>query len=277
MNNTLVRAVSGTVFLIIMTGGIILHPVIYCLLMLLAIIVMNKEYISIAFPGKLNISSILTIVTSVILFLTMFAIAGYGFSPKILYFNLLGFVSIFISSLYSKSVTEHKPDGASLIGSVLYISLPFSIMNFAVFDTNYHYDYSLLLSFFFILWSSDVGAYVFGMSFGQKNGHKLFPSISPKKSWEGFFGGLAAAILTGLLIHSINFWDINLLNSIIIGLIINIFGVFGDLTESMFKRKYGVKDSGNIMPGHGGLLDRFDGALLAFPAALAYLEILKLF
>ncbi len=275
MSNTLIRAISGTIFLIIMTGGIILHPVIYCLIMLFAIIVMNWEYLNIAGPGKQNLHKTLTLAASATLFVSTYAVAGFGLDPRILILNGLVFIAIYISLLYSKD--QNRPDGPMLAGSVIYTALPFSLINFVVFDTSHNYDYTMLLSFFFILWASDVGAYVFGMTFGQKNGHKLFPSISPNKSWEGFFGGLFTALLTGFIIYRLNFWNLSLTNSIVVGLIINIFGVFGDLTESMFKRKYGVKDSGNIMPGHGGLLDRFDGALLAFPAALAYLEITKLF
>lgn len=275
MNNTLIRAVSGIVFLIIMTGGIVLDPVIYFFVMLFAIIVMNKEYISIAFPGKISTPSILTLLTSSLIFTTTYLVAGYEFSPKILYINIIGLIFIYISILYSKRAI--KPEGTTLIGSALYTALPFSLMNITLFDVDYNYNYKILLSFFLIIWASDVGAYIFGMSFGQKNGHKLFPSISPKKSWEGFYGGLVVAMVTSLVLYKLNFLDINLIQSIVLGLIINIFGVFGDLIESLFKRNYGVKDSGKIMPGHGGLLDRFDGALIAFPTALAYLEILKLF
>ena len=112
--------------------------------------------------------------------------------------------------------------------------------------------------------------------FGQKNGHKLFPSISPKKSWEGFFGGLFCALIFAIIIYYTGLIDIALIHTILIALIINLFGVLGDLAESQFKRNFGVKDSGSLMPGHGGLLDRFDGALLSFPVAVMYIKLFSL-
>lgn len=127
-----------------------------------------------------------------------------------------------------------------------------------------------------ILWSSDVGAYIFGMTFGQKHGHKLFPSISPKKSWEGYWGSLFTSLLAGYLLYRFSLLPTGIAHALVIALIINIFGTLGDLAESQLKRHFGVKDAGKIMPGHGGLLDRFDGAILSFPVAIAYLMIFVL-
>jgi phosphatidate cytidylyltransferase len=103
------------------------------------------------------------------------------------------------------------------------------------------------------------------------NNHRLFLSISPKKSWEGFFGGLILAVAGAVALRYLGLLDLSLCDAIVLGIIICIFGVVGDLVESQLKRNFGVKDSGSIMPGHGGMLDRFDGALLAFPVAIIYL------
>jgi phosphatidate cytidylyltransferase len=111
------------------------------------------------------------------------------------------------------------------------------------------------------------------MLFGQKGKHKLFPSVSPKKSWEGFFGGLLTAAATGYVLFVTGMLSYGLIHILMISLLIAVFGVFGDLVESMLKRSAGVKDSGRIMPGHGGLLDRFDAALFAIPITLLYMKI----
>ena len=130
----------------------------------------------------------------------------------------------------------------------------------------------ILLGFFIILWASDVGAYCFGCTMGRM-GPRLFPSVSPKKSWIGSIGGTACAIGAAALIHSFTeLFPFSSADSLIIGALISIGGGFGDLVESQLKRNFGVKDSGSIMPGHGGMLDRFDGALIGFPMAIIYLE-----
>lgn len=134
---------------------------------------------------------------------------------------------------------------------------------------------NLLICFFIIIWASDVGAYCFGTALGQKFGPKLFPSVSPKKSWIGSAGGFICALIAAWVLNEyttlMNFHSI--IHIIAIAAIINIGGAYGDLVESQLKRNFGVKDSGNIMPGHGGMLDRFDSVIIGFPLAIIYLEI----
>jgi phosphatidate cytidylyltransferase len=133
----------------------------------------------------------------------------------------------------------------------------------------------MLLCFFCIIWGSDVGAYLFGMSLGQKYGKKLFPSISPKKSWIGFWGGLLTAVIVAVALHYAGIFTFNLVHCIAIAILLNVTGVYGDLIESQWKRHYEVKDSGTIIPGHGGLLDRFDSALMAIPVGIIYLVVMN--
>jgi phosphatidate cytidylyltransferase len=141
-----------------------------------------------------------------------------------------------------------------------------------------NYDYRIFLALFIFLWSNDVGAYCFGMMFGRKGKHKLFERISPKKSWEGFFGGIIVSLLAALVLSSV--WGeryiFNQIHWFALALIVSLSGSFGDLAESMLKRSAGVKDSGKIMPGHGGILDRFDSALFAFPFALTYIYLFNI-
>jgi phosphatidate cytidylyltransferase len=131
---------------------------------------------------------------------------------------------------------------------------------------------NILVGFFIILWIYDSGAYVFGVSFGK---HRLFERISPKKSWEGFIGGSIVAISAANVI-SVFFTELRLFDWLIISAIIIVFGTFGDLVESLLKRELNIKDSGNILPGHGGILDRFDGIFLSVPIIFAYLQIVRI-
>jgi phosphatidate cytidylyltransferase len=150
------------------------------------------------------------------------------------------------------------------------------LFNFAVFPAGSEFDGKLLLSFFAIVWGSDVGAYVFGITLGQKYGKKLFPSISPKKSWIGFWGGLLTAVAVAFAMQKLGLLEFESLHCIALAVILVVTGVYGDLIESLWKRHYNIKDSGNIMPGHGGLLDRFDSALVAIPSGVIYLIIFNL-
>ena len=140
------------------------------------------------------------------------------------------------------------------------------------------FDYLLPLSIFIFLWANDTGAYLSGSLFGKL---KLFPRISPKKSWEGSIGGgILVLIIAGVIGYYANSGNNTHLLSmpewIGLGLVVVIFGTWGDLVESLLKRTIGIKDSGNILPGHGGILDRFDSSLLAIPAATVYLYTLSI-
>ena len=150
-----------------------------------------------------------------------------------------------------------------------------AFLNFAVFNSDGEFNGRLLLCFFAIIWGSDVGAYLFGMGLGQKYGKKLFPSISPKKSWIGFWGGLVTAVGVAVALHYAGLFCFDLVHCIFMGVLLCVAGVYGDLIESQWKRHYNVKDSGNIIPGHGGLLDRFDSALIAIPIGIIYLVVMN--
>lgn len=275
MNNTVVRTISGTIFLAIMIGSLLVSPVIFAFVMSVAIALMMTEYLKIGVGKSYKLAQILSLITGILIYLLTFLYKGYGMNPD--YFLLLSLPvsAIFISLLYEKgSDSYHKYP--FLISAIVYAAVPFAITNLIIFDANGGYMPYFLLGLFILTWSSDVGAYIIGMLFGQKNGHKLFPSISPKKSWEGFFGGVLFAFIAALLLHFFSLTDIGLVHTLAIALIINLFGVFGDLVESQFKRNFDLKDSGNLIPGHGGLLDRFDGTLISFPVAITYIKLFSI-
>ena len=164
--------------------------------------------------------------------------------------------------------------------SQLYVALPFALLSVLAFHRNtvmsdsspISFNAILPLSVFIFNWSNDTGAYCTGMLFGR---HRLFERISPKKSWEGSIGGGIISILVSLVMaHSFPF--LSVLQWIGFALVVVVFGTWGDLVESLLKRQLGIKDSGNILPGHGGMLDRFDSTLLAVPAVVLYLYTLTL-
>jgi phosphatidate cytidylyltransferase len=185
------------------------------------------------------------------------------------YYLLFPLVScVYVIKLYKK--TERKPftNIAFTFLGMFYVSVPFSLLNITAFD-NGVYHYEIVFGLLFILWASDTGAYFAGTFFGKR---KLFERISPKKSWEGFFGGafLALVFAFGLSQFFDTFTPIQWM---VLGLIIIIGGTFGDLVESLLKRSIEIKDSGSSLPGHGGFLDRFDGLLISMPFIVAFIEL----
>jgi len=204
---------------------------------------------------------------------------------------LVTIVYLLIAELYLKQ-DDPVQDWAYTMLSQMYIALPFSLLNVLAFTANgsgmVAFNTLLPLSVFIFLWINDTGAYCVGSLLGR---HKLFPRISPGKSWEGSIGGalfvLAVAYGIGWL-DNMEIADAEHTSPLFagtlsipewlgLGLVVVIFGTWGDLVESLFKRTLGIKDSGSILPGHGGMLDRFDSSLLAIPAAVIYLYTLSLF
>jgi phosphatidate cytidylyltransferase len=176
-----------------------------------------------------------------------------------------------VIELYKKS---EKPieNIALLILPLIYIAVPFTLMHYL--NCFYPNGNLYILAFFILIWANDVGAYCFGMLFGQHGKHKFFPRISPKKTWEGFIGGIITAIIASIIIAK-TMLNVEIYHLIIIAIITSVSGTFGDLAESMLKRSAGAKDSGKIMPGHGGILDRFDSAILAFPMVFIYMILIS--
>jgi phosphatidate cytidylyltransferase len=282
MKNLFTRTVSGIVFMGIMVGCLLGGVIPYACLMLFLLIGMLSEFYELTMGKGFWLQKTIGTLAGVTLWMAVLLLltSQYGTIALALFLVLfLLWIFLFMQQLYKKSDTPFADIACTLLG-FMYVALPLALMNLMVFNFGGYgceYDGTLLLALFIILWGNDVGAYVFGMLFGQKGKHKLFPSISPKKSWEGFAGGLLIALLTGYVLHLAHLLSFGWTHSLVISLLIAVFGVFGDLIESMLKRSAGVKDSGKIMPGHGGLLDRFDAALLAFPVACIYIAVIKFY
>ncbi len=281
--NLVVRTITGVLFVACMVFSF-MHPRAMVFLFALITGLATWEYCGLVNQQEdVTVNRFITTIASVYFFL---AVAGFrtGIVGNFIVFvpYLLTIVYLFISELYTGNKNAIH-DWAYTMLSQMYIALPFSMINvlafeYSAFDGQIHYDMLLPLSIFIFLWSNDTGAYCSGSLFGK---HKLFPRISPGKSWEGSIGGgLLVLIVAGIIGYIANDGEAHRLGILGwegLGLVVVFFGTWGDLVESLFKRTLGVKDSGNILPGHGGMLDRFDSSLMAIPAAVIYLYTLELF
>ena len=212
--------------------------------------------------------------------MTYFCSDLYGGAAKSVVFipYLVTIVYLLIAELYMKQA-DPIHDWAYTMLSQMYIALPLSLLNVLAFTADSSgvvaFNTLLPLSVFIFLWVNDSGAYCVGSLLGR---HKLFPRISPGKSWEGSIGGAVFVLVAAWAIsHFLDGVMLTLPEWLGLGLVVVVFGTWGDLVESLFKRTLGIKDSGSILPGHGGMLDRFDSSLLAIPAAVIYLYTLSLF
>ena len=269
MNSTVTRSISGIVFIAAMLLGLLVSPWLFALLLVTMTSVMLWEFYRITMGDRFLHTRLLAIVAGVILFLLMFFVCGFGLPYKYVFVGIIPILAVMATSLYVKDKAEFDLFSHVYTG-LLYIAIPLSLSNLIAFHGG-SFAGTLLLSFFIIIWASDVGAYVFGMSLGQRFGKKLFPEISPKKSWIGAIGGCFTAVLAALILKWTGMIGFPTVHCIVLALIMDVAGVYGDLFESQWKRCHDIKDSGNIIPGHGGFLDRFDSTLMAFPAGAGYL------
>ena len=275
MNNFIKRTLSGLGFVAIMLAALLTNKFVFGIVMLLSLVVMMREFLHMTCGSEYRYSQILSIFAGLTLFVLTYLFKGFNFPGRLV---ILAFIPVFvvmINSLYVKDKSRFDKF-ANLYTAILYIAVPWSVFNFAVFNGNGDFNGKLLLAFFAIVWGSDVGAYLFGITLGQKYGKKLFPSISPKKSWIGFWGGMLMAIAVAMILHYAGLMPFTLLHCVFLAVLLDVAGVYGDLIESQWKRHYNVKDSGNLIPGHGGLLDRFDSALIAIPIGVIYLVVANL-
>lgn len=277
LTNMTVRAFTGVLFVTIMVTCFF-QPIAMVFLFALITCLSLWEY-----SGLVNniedvtINRFISTVAGVYLFLAISAInSGFVQTNAVFMPYLLTIIYLLVSELYTKNKNAVHDLSYTMLGQ-MYVALPLSIINVLAFrtatDGNIHFYYLLPLSVFIFLWTNDTGAYCVGSLFGK---HKLFPRISPAKSWEGSIGGgvlvLVAAFLVSLLDQNHgNLSGLNTLQWLGLGLVVTIFGTWGDLVESLIKRTLGIKDSGTILPGHGGMLDRFDSSLLAIPASAVYI------
>ena len=276
MNNFIARTITGILFV---------ATIVVCFLNPTAMIFLFALVTGLTvweFTGLVNdragvaVNRFISTVAGVYFFLAMAGTTSGFTSSTVFIPYLITIIYLLVAELYAKQ-EDPIHDWAYTMMSQMYVVLPFSLLNMLAFRAapeGIMYVYTLPLSVFVFLWVNDTGAYCCGSLFGK---HKLFPRVSPGKSWEGSIGGgifvLAAAALVWYLTdtYDMNPTGMGMWEWMGLGLTVVVFGTWGDLVESLFKRTLGIKDSGNILPGHGGMLDRFDSSLLAIPAAVVYL------
>ena len=277
MKNFITRAITGVLFVAIMVAGFI-QPLTMILLFALITGLALWEYTGLVNQVEnVTVNRFISTVAGVYFFIAIAGInSGYIQTNAVFVPYLLTVVYLFISELYARNTNAINDWAYTMLGQ-MYIALPLAMINVLAFrqsaDGLTTYYFLLPLSVFVFLWINDTGAYCTGSLIGR---HKLFPRLSPGKTWEGSVGGgvlvVAVAAVTG-------YWENRLMGMaglsvaewMGLGLVIVVFGTWGDLVESLFKRTLGVKDSGRMLPGHGGMLDRFDSSLMAIPAAVVYL------
>lgn len=274
MNNTIKRSISGVAFVGIMLAGLLVNKFLFAALIMFIMGVMMHEFYSITMKERYRFSRILAIMSGEILFMLLFLTCAYDIPAKYIAIAILPIIIVMVNSLYVRDKTEFGKFSDIYTG-ILYIAVPLSLSNLIVFFSGEFNGY-ILLMFFILIWCSDIGGFVFGCSLGKKFSKKLFPEISPKKTWAGFWGGMLCSVLAAIIITLVTRIDISIFHAILLAVIMDIAGVYGDLFESQWKRYYEVKDSGTIIPGHGGLLDRFDSTIFAIPIGTLYLILMNI-
>ncbi len=276
MKDIQTRTITGIIFLITVIGSILLHPLAFFALFSVFTIIGLKEFYNLR-EIKSNPKAGILFYLSGFLIYAIIAMAGLGYiQSKYLLLALLIFFLQIIIELYRKDEPNWRRLG-TVFSAIIFVSIPFGIMTSLFytpsffFDTlNYSYQSGTLIGLFVIMWSNDVFAYLVGSKFGK---HKLFERHSPKKSWEGSIGGFVFALIAAYIL-SIFYTHFNIMQWMSMGAIIAVAGTYGDLAESLLKRNAGIKDSGTLFPGHGGVLDRFDAVLFASPFVFVYINLI---
>lgn len=271
MSNLATRVITGVIFGVVLLSGILFNMYFFLGLFFLIAMLSLKEFYGLLKASDQHPQLFFGSLTGA--FMAGCTVLYLGFERNAeIFLVLLPFIFIlFIAELYRKKALPFSNIAQTLLGLV-YVMLPFCLYMMLGFIMGPEYDFRLPLGFMLLLWASDTGAYFTGVRFGKK---RLFERISPKKSWEGFFGGMICSLIMAAILsryfNILTFWQWE-----IVALIVVTGGAFGDLVESLFKRSVDIKDSGSILPGHGGVLDRFDGLLLAAPFVFSYLMLLRL-
>ena len=268
MNNFLTRTLSAIVYAGLVIGSILVqpvcfggHPLLFGVLFMIVSTLAVREF------HALVGSDIKTMTYSMMSNVLLFSMLYCLFYGDIIWRGLLvAYVAVMLLALIThlfRPQVQPIQSWGNLCASQLMVALPFALMNGIMMHNQW-----LMLALFILLWVNDSGAYIVGSLTAKRKGgnHKMFPRVSPAKSWEGLIGGFVFDLIAGYVFFRIGWMgDMSLMDSLFFALAGGVFGTLGDLMESLFKRTLGVKDSGKFMPGHGGVLDRFDSLMLAIP------------
>jgi phosphatidate cytidylyltransferase len=292
MNETLKRALSGAVYIVLLLTSILYSTESFIILFGVFLIIATYEFCNLAHINKIFSILFVSVFYSTISLISFYKSETENYINKFLKDDIkftinidqLNTALLVITLLISVKCIVFLFDDTQSISKVSkyiyllgYITLPFIFITKISFGVK-DYNPKIIIGLFILIWTNDTFAYLVGKSMGK---HKLFERISPKKTIEGFLGGVVFACFAGYLISKLyikpnpNFSEMSILIWTIIALIVGVFGTIGDLIESKFKRIAGVKDSGTIMPGHGGVLDRLDSVIFVAPIVFLFYQILN--
>lgn len=272
MKNLLTRIVSAFIYGLVLIISVLAGKVWFLLFFAMVSTFCLVEFYNLTESGDVKINRFWGFTLAGIMYLSIsLYLLGYVLQPKFFFFFLPFLYIIFVQELYNRNKRPFHSIAYTILG-IVYTLLPFLLfVSLAFMSADRHYDYRPCLGFLFLLWGADTGAFFSGKLLGR---HLLMERISPKKTWEGLFGGLITSMGVALILSKF-FKGLSLMEWLGMAAIIVTIGSLGDLVESMFKRELDKKDSGIIMPGHGGVLDRFDGLLISAPFVFLYLLLIQ--
>lgn len=271
MKKLIVRTITGATFVAALIGSMLYSHVTFgAMFMLITLLAVNEFCTLVEQHKKTTFNKWIAIAGGCVLFLASFFVFNFEVANPLKLFlpYILIMAYAFIGQLFDKN-GKTLDNVAYFSLSQVYAALPFALLNMLAAGHN-GYSFVLPLSIFIFIWSNDTGAFCFGCTLGR---HKMFERVSPKKTWEGFAGGALVAVVAGYVM-SLYFNIMDMYQWMGMALVVVVFATLGDLIESSMKREMQIKDSGNMLPGHGGILDRFDSTLLAIPAVIIYLNLI---
>ena len=268
----LYRTLGAVLLVVAVVGCVLLHPLLYAALFAAGMALMINEFYRMSLgSGTHTAVRAMMIALCVAFFLACVIFKLYNVDGKWLLVAFPLLAILLSAMLFDRQERIVRLTVQDICFPVVYLLLPFVVTNMLMFDSTGAYSPRLFVAVMTLVWMNDVGGYALGMAFGQREkSRKLAPEISPKKSWAGVAGSLLFTFLTAVVIYLTGIFAMPLWQWLVAALIVVVLGIFGDLFESMIKRHYMQKDSGRIVIGHGGLLDRFDGALFAIPAVTVF-------
>ncbi len=279
LNNFLKRLITGSLFVTITAALLLINEWTFLAFCLITGVWLSLEFLRIAKNDKAKPNSTITVLSGIIFILSIFFGIKYDFDPSIYFLLAIPLFFLFISELFSAKTTPIRNLAISFL-TLTYVIAPIIISIILVTGKSFYYQSNsnsfnptILLGILILIWVYDSMAYCVGVPFGK---HRLFERVSPKKSWEGTIGGAILTLVAGYFINLL-FPILTKTDWLAITLIVIVFGSLGDLIESLFKRSIDIKDSGELLPGHGGLLDRLDSFIFTVPWVLFYLIIKNLF
>lgn len=269
MKPLLKRTLFGAIYVATIVFPLLFVPALFPLFAIIYTTGMMAEYLKISVGRDLpDLPKVLAFIFALTLFTTVLYVFCCGADVKWLFLCLIPLAAIFASM-----ISNHGKFDAytKLFFGLVYIAVPCGLSPILVYSGD-GFDGKIMLCFFILIWAADVGAYLLGSALGQRPGaRKLAPEISPKKSWWGFAGAVIISTAVSIVLQLTGLFAVPLVHAVVLGPLFGVCAVAGDLVESIWKRHFGVKDSGNAIPGHGGFLDRLDSSIFTFPIAAVYL------